>query len=298
LGSKAVVGLVVLLVGGLLAVLGITLREIGSFSRRRIDFPPLPQLDAAIAVAQERLKVNPQDLESLVELGKLHFEKGKDAYPEAINELEEAREMGALDARIFYCLGVMYQEVGLAPFAIEEYRRYLRHYPNDKEVRMFLAKLLYALKRFPQAVSEYERLKFHFPHDNLIAENLALSLWGAKAIDRAAQQFLELVSRGPQEARRAEFHLGMIRSEQGRFQEALDHLLRSHPEQGPLGPGIPSEKLWETLAMSHQKLGRLEEAREAWEKVLQASPAKPQARAALRDISRRLSAKRTAKKRK
>src|SRR5262245_14659819 len=95
-----------------LGVMYLVLREAGSFSRRKIDSPARPQLDAAIASATDRLKGNPQDISTLVELGTLHFEKGKDYYGDAINELEEARELGALDPRIFYCLGVMYQEVG------------------------------------------------------------------------------------------------------------------------------------------------------------------------------------------
>src|SRR5437588_583447 len=78
-------------------VMYLVLQDAGSFSRRKIDFPPLPQLNAAISSAQERLKVNPQDITTLVELGIYHFEKGKDFYPDAINELEDARELGAQD---------------------------------------------------------------------------------------------------------------------------------------------------------------------------------------------------------
>lgn len=196
LSTQVVVVFVLLAGAAFFGVMYVVLQDAGSFSHSKIEFPPLPQVNAAIAAAQERLKVNPQDITTLVELGTLHFEKGKEFYPDAINELEEARELGALDPRIFYCLGIMYQEVGLYSFALEEYKRYLRHYPDDKETRMLEAKLLYRQKNYPEAVSEYERLKFHYPNDILIEENLGLSLWAAKEVDRAVESFTQLESMG------------------------------------------------------------------------------------------------------
>ena len=145
------------------------------------EFPSPPQVASQIAAAQERLKANPQDIAALVELGTLKFEKGRDSYVEAIGDLEEARDLGALDARIFYCLGIMYQEEGLFPFALTEYKRFLRHYPEDKEVRMLTAKLYYKMGLFSEAVNEYDRLKFQDPSDPLIEENLGMSLWGRQA---------------------------------------------------------------------------------------------------------------------
>src|SRR5581483_7669885 len=111
--SRRPVGVAAALGAAFLFAVWLAARPSASFTRRKIDFPAPPKLDAAIAAAQERLKADPQDLPALVELGTLHFQKGKDSYPDAINELEEARDLGALDARVFYCLGVMYQEVGL-----------------------------------------------------------------------------------------------------------------------------------------------------------------------------------------
>ncbi|MDE2237988.1 MAG: tetratricopeptide repeat protein, partial [Elusimicrobia bacterium] len=178
--------LVLLVLGLSLAFLG-TLYWMLSGSGRslsgKFEFPAPPRLDAAVSAAQDRLKINPNDLAALTELGMLHFQQGREHYPEAINELEEARDLGALDPRIFYCLGVMYQDVGLYHFAIEEYQRFLRHYPEDREVRLLEAKLLYQQQRYDEAVTEYERLKFSNPKDSLVEENLGLSFLGAKNID-------------------------------------------------------------------------------------------------------------------
>lgn len=265
--------------------------------RRRVDFPPPPQLNAQVSSAQERLKANPQDISALVELGTLLFEKGKDSYVDAINDLEEARDLGALDPRIFYCLGIMYQEEGLYPFALTEYQRFLRHYPEDKEIRMLAAKLYYRMGMFPEAVGEYERLKFVNPSDPLVEENLGLSLWGAKLMDRAEGSFGQLKTYGGDFNRRAEFYLGQIALEAGKFQEAADHFAQCGVASAPL-PGIPDERVYTGQAMALQKLGRYDEAKSAWEAVLKAAPKDPKAQSALREVVRRLGAARRAAKKK
>ncbi|MBI4376006.1 MAG: tetratricopeptide repeat protein [Elusimicrobia bacterium] len=285
LNAKTVAGLIVALTLAFLGAISLMLRDIGSYARRKIDFPPVAQIDSAIAAAQERLNINSHDLVSKVELGTLYLEKGKESFPEGINELEEARDLGALDPRIFYCLGIMYQEVGLYDYALEEFRRFLRHYPDDKEIRLLEAKLLYRQGLYKEAVAEYERLKFHFPNDSLVEENLGLSLWAAKSTEQAIKSFNQLRSMDPVSARRAEFYLGQIAFEQGQFDQALDHFLRSQA----LGPivGIPAAKLNSALAAAYQKLGRIDEARSSWQLVLQETPEDGQAKAALRDLNRR-----------
>ncbi|MBI3551469.1 MAG: tetratricopeptide repeat protein [Elusimicrobia bacterium] len=294
LNSKVAVAVVLASGAIFVGVMYMALHDAGSFSRRKIEFPPLPQLNAAIAAAQERLKVNPQDITTLVELGTLHFEKGKEFYPDSINELEEARELGALDPRIFYCLGIMYQEVGLYSFALEEYKRFLRHYPEDKEIRMLEAKLLYKQGNFPEAIGEYERLKFHYPSDTLIEENLGLSLWAAKSLDRAVESFTLLKSMGGDQGRRAGYYLGQIAFDKGQSQEALQDYLSAQGSEPNADFGIPPDQFHAALASTYQKLGQPELAKPLWEQVVAESTGDPKAKAlkalaqAKRDAARRV----------
>lgn len=286
LSSRPVAATAVVAVAILFAALWWSLRA-KPMPRRRVDFPPAPQLASQVAAAQERLKANPQDISALVELGTLLFEKGRDSYVEAINALEEARDLGAMDPRIFYCLGIMYQEEGLFPFALTEYKRFLRHYPEDKEVRLYAAKLYYRMGLFPEAVSEYERLKFQDPDDALIEENLGLSLWGGKQLDRAVGSFTALRERGGDYARRAEFYLGQIALEGGKFQEAYDRFVAAGSADLP---GLEPQRIQTGLAMSAQKLGKWEEAKAAWEAVLKAAPGDAKAKSALAEATRRAAA--------
>lgn len=253
--------------------------------RPREDAKPSPALEAALERAQQRLNEDPQDLKALIEFGTLSFEKGRDHYPDAVNALEEARDLGALDARVFYCLGVMYQELGLYPFAVTEYRRFLRNHPKDKEVRLRLAKLLYRNASYQEAVSEYERLKFDHPGDRVIEENLALSLWAAKNPERAAEEFAALRKAGGDVARRADFYLGQLAIEKGEHAAALGHLQGVKPEEE--GLGLPPEQVYAALGLVYQKLDRFDEAKEAWNAVLKLVPGDTKAKAALRQLNRR-----------
>lgn len=291
LDSRALVGIVAALTLAFLGALYLLLHDAGTFHAKTIEFPPLPKLNAAIVAAQERLKGNPEDIGTLTELGTLHFEKGKEYYPDAINELEEARELGALDPRIFYCLGIMYQEVGLYSFALDEYKRFLRHYPDDKEIRMLAAKLLYKQGSFAEAVKQYERLKFNHPGDALIEENLGLSLWGAKEADRAIDSFNQLQATGGDQAKRAEFYLGQIAFERGDAKGAVEHLLKCQPEAGAANFGIPADKLHSALALAYQKAGDLAAAKTAWEQAVQDNPGDAKLKESLRAVNRRLPSK-------
>lgn len=255
---------------------------------RRADVPPA-KIEARVAAAQEQLKENPQDLAALVELGTLLFQKGKDSYVDAMNALEEARELGALDPRIFYCLGVMYQEEGLLPFALSEYKRFLRHYPEDKEVRLLSAKLFYRMGLFPEAVGEYERLKYAHPDDPIVEENLGLSLRAAKQGERARASFTQLREHGGEFARRAEYYLAELALEDGKFETAAGHFARLEPAKG-LPQGLEEGKVHASMGMTLQKLNRLDEAKAAWEAALKAVPGDAKAQAALRELNRRIAA--------
>ena len=286
LGTKSFIAVMIFctifFIGGMVFLL----RDNPSFAPMVVSVAA-PHLDNSIASTQEILKGNPEDLRALVRLGILHFQKGEELYPQAINELEDARSLGALDPRIFYYLGQMYQSLGFYPFAIEQYQRYLRNFPQDKDIRQREAKLLYQAGRYAEASSEYQRLSFSFPKDPLIEENLGLSLWKLKDVDRAADIFQKLEVSSPQSAKRDEFYLGEMAFDKKDYEGALGHFLKSIPAQGE-DIGISPHDLYVPLASSWQKLGDYARAEKAWESALAASPDDLKAKAALRQTRRLL----------
>ena len=264
--------------------------------RPRADAAARPRLDEAIAAVQVRLSANPQDLSAMVELGMLHYEKGPPSYLDAANALEDARRLGSLDPRIFYCLGTIYQELALYPFALEEYQKHLRLRPEDAEVRMTVAKLYYLQGDFPAAVKEYERLRYHDADNPLVNENLGLSLWRAKLTERAVEVFEALRAAGGLPGRRAKFYLGQIALEAGRAADAQKLIGESLPDDAEPDFGIAKDRMHAAMALVWQKLGKPDEARESWGQVLKLVPGDAKAQAALRDLNRRFPPKRTKKR--
>ncbi len=130
-----------------------------------------------LAGLRERLAADPGNMILLAEAGGLKYQLGPAFYIEAISDLERARTLGFSDVNSFYCLGVMYQAVGLYDFAAREYRKFLNNRPGDAEARMLLAKLCYSSGDFPCAVKEYETLLLRRGSDAVLLENLALSAW-------------------------------------------------------------------------------------------------------------------------
>lgn len=274
-------------------LLWVGLREQRAFIHPKAGTWPAARLESAAAAAQQKLKEDPQDIRAMVDLGVLYFQKGKDSYLEAVNLLEEARTLGALDARVFYCLGQMYQELGLYPFALSEYRRFLRNRPDDKEIRLLAAKLLYQQGQFLEAAGEYERLRFQDPEDLLVQENLGLSLWRAGNTEGAVQTFSGLLAVDGGHGLRAGYYLGRIRLDKGDAQAALEGLIKA-AENRPAE--LAEDEVQASLAAAYQKLGRAEEARQAWQRVIKLVPRRPEALSALKELNRKFPLKKAAKK--
>ena len=256
------------------------------FPREASQFLPPDKLEAEAARLDAAVKEDPEDLKSLVALGILRFEQGKDHYVEGINALEAAHGLGSTDVRIFYYLGTMYQELGLFPFAAGQYQRFLRNRPGDREVRQRSAKLEYLEGRYAEAAKEFQALAADAPADLTIRENLALSLAGAGR-DAEARPMLETLSlEGGETGRRAHFFLGRLASANKEFRSAVGHLEKAAADGSPC-PGVDAKELARLLAEGYDRLGLTEQARPAWEKALALDPSSKEAKSRLRQLNRR-----------
>ena len=249
-------------------------------------------VDAKLAAAMERLDSEPENLQALVEAGALHFLKGPDQYRIALNELEEARRLGSADPRLFYYLGVMYQEEGLLPFAVAEYRRFVRNFPEDREARLLLGKLLYQTGRYEDAAVQFQSLG-RLARDPVIEENLGLSLLALKRYDEAAKSFAALLPRPAFEAR-ARFYLGQAAFEAERWTEAREQLAKAAAAAPAQLEGVEPTALWAMVAATDEKLQDWTAAADHWQRLLQLDPKSAKAKASLRRLAPKLRAQRKA----
>lgn len=240
--------------------------------------PAGTQLDGKIAGVEEALKTAPEDLKTLFEAGLLKFRKGPAFYPDAIANLEKARQLGLADERLFYYLGVMYQGVGLYDFACEEYRKFLRNRPGDFEISMRLAKLDYAALRFSEAVRDYELLKLKYPKNPVVLENLTLALW--KNNQDYSQNLLELKGLGFEAAFRAAYVEGIIAYELKDYSRA-GRLLKSALSDAKYSAFIDRVRAYWLLGDSALKLKDNDGAFAAFTELLSLNPSHEEAKSLL-----------------
>ena len=200
-------------------------RPAPEFPRKASDFMQSARLSRRLAELDKTLAAAPEDIQALAEAGRLKYQLGSPRYIEAIADLERARALGLADVRSFYYLGSMYQAVGLYDFAAQEYRKFLNNYPQDPEVRMLLAKLLYAAGDYAGAVKEYETLAKAGTPDAVLLENLLLARWKNKQDYSGA--LAQLRALGPSGAFLGDYAEGRIRYEQKDYSGALTPLRRA-----------------------------------------------------------------------
>jgi tetratricopeptide (TPR) repeat protein len=268
----------------------------GRFPRAGAAFLETGRLDSRLARLNERIRSNPNDIQALLEAGILKFQKGPASYIDAISDLETARSNGAADVRVFYYLGRMYQAVGLYDFALEEYRRLLNNRPDDFEVRMLAAKLLFAAGKYPQAVREYEALSEAHTGNILVLENLALSRWKNKQDPKPVLD--KLGGLGPEAAFRARYISGRMAYENKDYAAAAPFLARAAAESAGYPDFSDLALVYQMLGDSYIKLKSDAGAIFALTELLKINPSNEEARSQLARLikTRQRAAKENAKK--
>ncbi|MBI4802268.1 MAG: hypothetical protein HY796_07055 [Elusimicrobia bacterium] len=255
----------------------------GFFPRAQAEFLEARGLERKLSGLKERLRNNSNDIQALFESGLLKFQKGPAGYIAAISDLETARTKGLSDIRTFYYLGRMYQAVGLYDFALQEYERFLNNRPDDFEVRMLMAKLLFAAGKYPQAVREYDNLNGRYPENVLVLENLALSRFKNAQDWRPVLDALRKL--GLEAAFRADYVQAQIAYENKDYASAVPLLNRTalnlkSPEL------IDRVELYRMLSDSCIKLKSDAGAMVALNELLKINPANDEARSLLARLTR------------
>ncbi|MBI4396350.1 MAG: tetratricopeptide repeat protein, partial [Elusimicrobia bacterium] len=145
------------------------------FPRQPAEFRPEDQLKKTQEDLTAVLEKSPENISAWIDLTMAHFEQGPDHYLSALEALERARDLGALDDRLFYYAATMYEATGLADYATPEYERFLRHRPEDAEARLRLGNLYYRTEELEKAIEQFRRVLAMRPEDPLVIYNLAMA---------------------------------------------------------------------------------------------------------------------------
>ncbi|MBI3291201.1 MAG: tetratricopeptide repeat protein [Elusimicrobia bacterium] len=263
----------VILIGGSLA-LGLSgggrwwlsVRSQRAFPRKAADFPFIHRIDQVITKAQEQLTHDPEDLQALTRLAVARFAQGPEHYLEALNVLERARRLGAIDLPLFYYAGVMYEQLALPEYALLEYMKFLRHVPQDFEVRLRAGNLHLKLKQVDQALAQYRTLQRLHPHDPILEFNLALAYQEKGMTAEALRTLTRLYQRTHQLPPVGFYRLGQLWEQSGDWRQAVaayQKALQLQPKDIPV---------MEALARAYLHEGDGTAARALWQEILIIEP--------------------------
>jgi tetratricopeptide (TPR) repeat protein len=132
------------------------------------------EADRLISQARNHLGSSPEDFNAYAQLGIAYFNKGPDSYPEGLNAIEKARSLGATSEALFYYAGIMYDQMGLAHYAINELLKYNRHHPGDYEILVRLGNLYVRENQFEEAERYYKLVIGERPKDPTVWFNYAI----------------------------------------------------------------------------------------------------------------------------
>lgn len=259
------------------------------FPRLGEDPPKTRALESKLKKTDERLALNPNDLQALVDRGVAYFFMGRDHHADALNAFNAAWQAGALDRRIFYYSGVVYEDLTLYEEAQRQYERFLRHEPQDRQIKMRLARLLFKMGKWEDSLARYQDYIQENEKDATSILNCGLAYYKKIEMDLQANK-----KPTPQDNE-------AVRTDAGKALEYLEKAARIAP-QLPEGIHLSMAKLynlrqdWERAALSaeaelavstaaaaplkilanaSEQLNRPDKALDAYSKLSQLEPRNP-----------------------
>lgn len=293
----------VFLIVAALGSVGLTFRlfkpvPVPPFPREPGQFLSGPALDAEELRARSTLQSNPDDIQAMVDLAVVLYQRGPERYLNteavldrpwemgALQLLERARHLGTLDERVFFYLGSMYESKGLPMDAADNYERHLRRHPEDLETRLRLGNLYYRLEDLDKSAAAYRRVLASRPGDPLVSFNLALVLRDKKQWSEGLSALAPFTEGGRSFPSGGWKLLGDLRRGAQAPVEALECYRKELEISGD------SLDLALAMAAAHEDLKDADLAVRCWERVLQFDPDHREARAKLRRLKRPVPARR------
>lgn len=265
--------------------------KVGELYNTRRPFPRDPaefrSAQAALDAkndAKALLQKEPENIQALMDLAQADFELGQDHYVDGLEALERARELGALDDRLFFYAGVMYEAKGLLDYARPEFERFLRHHPGDVETRLRLGNLYYKIDELDKAIEQYQKVLEQKPDDPLVAFNLAVAYRDREKWNEG----LELLNRVIQSRRRLPAGenklLGELYIGAGKPAQALESF------QAELTQNQGDPELWQQMARIYEQQGDLTQALAHWQRASDLLPKDRKIRDKVYTLSRKVKA--------
>ncbi len=187
---------------------------------------PARQLDAAIAEAEEAVRLRPDLPDGHLLLGDLYRQRGQ--HEKALAQFQKAVEIAPDRADAYELLGATQSLMGLAAEAENSRRTAVglrakaasQRPPDPFQAHLDLANAYVAAGEYDKAVAEYEAAGKLKPDDHRVRWGLGNAYYWSGRLDRAEAEYKAWATGWPKDAN-AHLLLGLLYKEQGRIDEAV-----------------------------------------------------------------------------
>jgi tetratricopeptide (TPR) repeat protein/tRNA A-37 threonylcarbamoyl transferase component Bud32/TolB-like protein len=214
-------------------------------------------VDKAIASARQAVDLDASDPRGLSVLAMAYQAAGRTDEAEQVLKTGLQRQPRSDD--LHRMLGDVLVRRGQVDAGLAELREAIRLRPDYWENPATLGLALYSRGRYEEALDPFRRAVELAPSDPLAQQRLASTYHQMGRLDEALDHYRHAIRSGGTPSTFS--NIGTILYRQGKFNEALG----SYNESLKLRPNSP--QTWRSKGDTLNRLGRPEEAREAWEKA-------------------------------
>lgn len=234
-----------------------------------VDYTKTGNLDNAIVMSREALKVDPNFGAAKASLGESYWRKyalTKDQHltEQAKSECDSAIKLGNAGAAGHLCLGLVYGGTGRYGESASEYRIAAELEPSNESAAIGLATMLERQGKVDEAEAAYQRVIDVHPQSYFAHNAMGGFYYRRSEYEKAIRMFQKVTELAP-ENYAGYVNLGGTYNDLGRFLEALEPLKKSIA----LGPSYAG---YTDLGTSYLGLHKLTEAAEAYKQAVKLDP--------------------------
>jgi serine/threonine protein kinase/tetratricopeptide (TPR) repeat protein len=234
-----------------------------------VDYTRAENLDNAIVMSREALKVDPNFGAAKASLGESYWRKysltkEKHLTEQAKEECDSAIKQGNAGAAGHICLGLVYGGTGRYGESASEYRIAAELEPGNESAAIGLATMLERQGKVDEAEAAYQRVIDVHPQSYFAHNAMGGFYYRRSEYEKAIRMFQKVTELAP-ENYAGYVNLGGTYNDLGRFLEALEPLKKSIA----LGPSYAG---YTDLGTSYLGLHKLIEAAEAYKQAVKLDP--------------------------
>lgn len=155
-------------------------------------------LDGAIQAFKEIIKIDSDDVVSLLNLGIIYYKKKQ--YEEALDYLSRVIEIKPDDSDAYFHIASIYEEMGDLKIAIDYYKKAISYNPNNYFWYYRIGRILYTLGAYDEAIKYYKKAVELNPLDNYSHNNLGMAYLEAGNVTEAIKHFLKAIYLDPNDS--------------------------------------------------------------------------------------------------